>query len=554
MRPRNAWSRGRWTSRTLVASMAMGAVSCAQFSPQIVDQRPTYGFTSRAASSPEGGGYYDAVCGPNSPTKDSNSCPKFYGLLPAALDDADALRQKLITAELNDSGAPLLATAIALPVGAYAIYRGIFGSGEAVKKEIAKIGLAGGAAYGWLSATESRPRQQVRMGAIEALNCAMYGSAARYLYEAKDIENVKPAAQPPNSQEAKEPEVAKQQEEKAAGSLPNLEQSQRDLVKGAGELREALYKLRAAISEQPTSVQRAFKDSGCEGASTTCQLRKKGSSTVENPIVKAATAEALAGEALLKEVEPLQIAARGLHQRIRGAHLELKNAVNRIQDASNKAVLATESDVAALRAAVGNMKLGSQTLSGVLAQAVTAQASSGTSNFVAQSAERTKGADATGGKDEFAASRIALTPDRNAVRNASLALQEAMRNVKTHLGVDLERAELVRSLGSCEFVPPGLKLVVDPSGPIILESGASVRLSALGGSSMPTVTLTGATNLKSSDVLRVETSDTTAGRQTLSVLVTAPKDAASQDLRLVFRNEDLVQVRDIAIRKSEAKK
>jgi len=512
--------------------MAMGAVSCAQFSPQIVDQRPTYGFTSRAASSPEGGGYYDAVCGPNSPTKDSNSCPKFYGLLPAALDDADALRQKLITAELNDSGAPLLATAIALPVGAYAIYRGIFGSGEAVKKEIAKIGLAGGAAYGWLSATESRPRQQVRMAAIEALNCAMYGSAARYLYDAKDIEKGATGEE---------------------GDPPSLQQAQSDLVVQAEFLRLALYNLRAAISEQPASVQRAVKDRGCDGESTTCQLRKKGDSTVENPVVKAATAELLAGETLLKQVEPLQIAARGLNQRIRGAHLELKNAVNRIQDASNKAVLATEADVAALRAAVGNMKLGSQTLSGVLAQAVKAPESTGAA-AAAQAGIGTRGSGTAATKDEFAASRAALVTARNAVKDRSLSLLAAMSDIRAHLGEDLQRAELVRNLGSCEFVPPGLKLVVDPSGPITIESGSSVRLSALGGSSMPTVTLTGSTSLKSSDVLRVETSDTTAGRQALSVLVTVPSDTASQDLRLVFRNEDLVQVRDIAIRKPEAKK
>ena len=540
-----------WPLRLLAASLALAGSGCAEFSPQVADQRPTYGFTSRAASSVDGDGLYAELCGKGAAgpaasgtRKGGVDCPVFYGLMPAALDDADATRLRLLRAELNESGAPWLATAVGLPVGAYALYRGVFGHGDGARQEIAKLGLAGAATYSWLGARESRPRQTVRQAAVEALNCAMYGASARYLYERSQIVGTTSG----------EPPYAKRED--GALSLSDAQAEARDK---AAELRSKLYDLRMKIAKQPTSTQRAgsYKN-GCDaGSSTTaCQLRGQGKAQViveENAEVKAANAMAEKADALLTTVGPKLLAARALRDRIDNAPFELLHAVKRIEDTSNKAVLATEADVATLRAAVGNLKLGTQELSAVLAQTTAAPAASGSSTDTAFKATSRIGTKSTSSDAARDGQPSVLALQLDAVRNASLNLQAAIDDLQTHINADLGRAKLVQDEGNCQFVAPGVKLVVDPAGTLTVEPGGAVRLSALGGNSLPTVALTGNTSLKTSDVLRIEP-DTSAGRQSIGVVVAPEGKLADQDLRLVFRNEGLIEVRDVQIRKPEAKK
>lgn len=536
-----------WAPRLLAASLALAGGGCAEFSPQVADQRPTYGFTPRAASSAYGKGFYEELCRSGARTDDNGvDCPVFYGLMPAALDDADAARLRLIKAELNESGAPWLATAVGLPVGAYALYRGIFGHGDGARQEIAKLGLAGGATYSWLSARESRSRQSARLAAIEALSCAMYGASARYLYERRHIVGPAPAV-------AQESRPSPEEDD-----APSLARSQSEVRAASSSMRDALYRLNMAISTQPAVILRAGSfNNGCDsGATTTCELRKQ----VGKPVLSEANAEVMAAgqeaeraKAQLNEVGAALIAARGLRDRIDNAPFDLIRSVKRIEEAGNKAVLATEADVATLRGAVGNLKLGSQTLSSVVAAQVTAPAaSSAPAAFEGHASVTVKSTDP---KEKAAAekTRKELAGPRDAVRVASLRLQAALDEVNVHLRADDARAALVRDLDSCQFVNPGLKLTVDPAGPITVEPGSAVRLSALGGSSLPTVTLIGGTGLKAGDVMRVEP-DTAEGRQAIGVVLAPATGVADQDVRLVFRNQDLVQVRDVSIRKAGTKK
>ncbi|MBL8275568.1 MAG: hypothetical protein JNL93_02620 [Pelomonas sp.] len=601
---------GSFARRLLAASLALGATSCAEFSPQVADQRPGYGFTPRAASSAEGKGFYDELCGPNSDSKTRNSvdCPVFYGMLPGALDDADAARLRLIKAELNESGAPWLATAVGLPVGAYALYRGIFGHGDVARREIAQLGLAGGAVYSWLGARESRPRQSARLAAIEALSCTMYGTSARYLYERRHIvgptDSTAPPAPAPASCPTSISAVVPAAERAATGvgivmdpiivtvnvaapapappatllpgqlrpnadqdGAPSMAGAQGKLRTAAATLRDQLHQLRMAIRVQPEKIQRSGRHgTGCDAngnaGATACQLRGETRPPViteENIEVAAAKGEVAEAEKLLEEVAPLLTALRTLRDRIDNAPFELRFAVQRIETAGNKAVLATEADVASLRASIGNLKLGSQGLSAVIAEAAvkssgTSSTPASTSGFQGHSGSTLKNAglskEAT---DAARASREALACPRNLVKDAYLRLQAAIMEARAHLAADVERAKMVRDIGSCEFVPPGLKLVVDPAGPISMESGSTLRLSALGGISMPTVSVTGGTGSKIDELLRRD-SDPSPGRQTLSVLLTPAANLPDQDFQLVFRNDDLVEVRAVAVRKPGAKK
>ncbi len=530
----------------MAASLTLVTTSCAELSPQVADQRPTFGFTPRAASSPQGNGFYDELCR-RGLDRDQRGvdCPQFYGLLPAALDEADAARLSLLKAELNESGAPWLATAMALPVGAYALYRGIFGHGDPARQEVARLGLAGGAVYGWLSARESRPRQSARQAGIEALSCAMYGASARYLYERRYIVG----GSAPSAPDPLDPDPD--------GSV-SLARAQAEVRVHAKSLRLALYSLRQAIASQPATVRRVGSfNNACDhgGTTTACQLSGQGKAPVvveDNPEVRAASSEVTDAEALLKNAAARLSAARALHDRIDNAPFELLHAVKRVEEASNKAVLATEADVATLRSAVGNLKLGNQSLSGLISQSTSTSATDSKSggNIKAQDSIEFRNA---GGRGSGGSVESPLWHQRIAVRNASLRLQSSMDDIQVHLDTDEARAKLVRGLGHCEFVPPGLKLVVDPDGPVEVAAGTSVRFSAQGGSSLPTVTMTGNTDLKARVVLLTEP-DTTAGRQTLGVTVSPPADTADQNLRLVFRNEDLVTVRDVAVRKPGAKK
>jgi len=602
---------GSFARRLLAASLALGATSCAEFSPQVADQRPAYGFTPRAASSPQGKGFYDELCGPNSDSKTRNSvdCPVFYGMLPGALDDADAARLRLIKAELNESGAPWLATAVGLPVGAYALYRGIFGHGDAARREIAQLGLAGGAVYSWLGARESRSRQSARLAAIEALSCTMYGTSVRYLYERRHIVGPTDSTAPPAPAPASCPSpisaVVPAAERAATGlgilmdpiivtvnvavpapappatllpgqlrpnadqdGAPSMAGAQGKLRTAAATLRDQLHHLRMAIRVQPEKIQRSGRHgTGCDAngnaGATACQLRgetKPPVITEENIEVAAAKGEVAEAEKLLEEVVPLLTALRTLRDRIDNAPFELRFAVQRIETAGNKAVLATEADVASLRASIGNLKLGSQGLSAVIAEAAVKSSSTSstpaasTSGFQGHSGSTLKNAGLSKEAiDAARASREVLACPRNLVKDAYLQLQAAIMEVRAHLAADLERAKMVRDIGSCEFVPPGLKLVVDPAGPISMESGSTLRLSALGGSSMPTVSVTGGTGLKMNELLRPDP-DPSPGRQTLGVVLTPAANLPDQHFRLVFRNEDLVEVRDVAVRKAGAKK
>ncbi|WP_092762777.1 hypothetical protein [Rhodoferax sp. OV413] len=534
-------------------SLTLAGSGCAEFSPQVADQRPTYGFTSRAASSVDGDGFYGELCGKGAagPTasgtrKGGVDCPVFYGLMPAALDDADAARLRLLKVELNESGAPWLATAVGLPLGAYALYRGIFGLGDGARREIAKLGLAGAATYSWLSARESRPRQTARQAAIEALSCAMYGASARYLYERDQIVGTSTAGGKPPFMKQKD------------GSL-SLSDAQAEVRDKATGLRTALSDLRREIEKQPASSQRTGSyRNGCDaGSSTTaCQLRGQGKAPVvveENAELKAANALAKDADAQLLAVGLQLLVASALRDRIDKAPFELLHAVKRIEDAGNKAVLATEADVATLRATVGNLKLGTQGLSAVLAQAAATPASGSSTTDTAFKATSRIGATSTSGGAARDLKPPALAPQTDAVRNASLKLLAAMDDLKAHTNADFERAKLVQDEGNCQFVTPGVKLVVDPAGTLTVEPGSAVRLSALGGTSLPTVALTGNTSLKTSDVLRIE-SDSATGRQSIGVVVTPDAKLTDQDLRLVFRNEGLIEVRDVHIRKSGAKK
>lgn len=534
----------RWMSIVLVLT-ALCLCSCSAFSPQSADLRPTYGFTPRAASSPAGGGYYEQTCGAHISEKDrrDRDCPTFYGQLPAVLDDADAARLRILKAELNDSGAPVLATMVALPVGAYALYRGIFGHGEEARKEIARLGLGGSALFGALKARESAPRQQIRLAAAEALSCVMYGGAARYLYEKRQITG------------------------QAAGDLtadgdtdgsPSLAGAQRQLRLDAQGLRSQLKALRVEIAVTPSTLERTGKiKSGCDtnSTSTTCKFRGEDKAPVileDNAELRIIKAEAEEAEGALKAVGPLQSAANSLRTRIRNAPQELSFAIQRIESAANKAVQATEADVEALRKTVSGLKLGGQDLSGVLA---TAAKATGAASGAKDGAFQGQSGLVSTAKAQTQRSQVSkeLSDARIRTREAYLSLLRSTEELQLFLDNDRDRLERVRALSDCQFVPPGLKLQVDPPGPVTLAPGSSVRFSALGGSELPTVAMIGATGLRE-DVLRREP-DTNAGRQALSVVFTPDTAAADQDLRLVFRNGDqLVVEREISIRKSAGSK
>ena len=565
----------RWGLLALPAS-ALLAAACAPLSPQTSDLRPQYGFTSRAASAPQG--LYGQLCGPSltDAQLEAAGCPRFYGLLPAAVDDADAARLRILRAEIDDSGAPWLVSAAAYPVGAYALYRSLFGHGDEVRREVTRLGLAGSAAFGWVKSRESPQRQQIRLAAADALSCAMYGSVARYLYERKYIQgdtarSAGEAASGPGEGQGASAAVATRAGAGSA-SLDNeasLIQSRSALRRAIRTLNDALISLRAALAATPEAFQRvgAYRN-GCDSrgaTSTTCQSRGQG----EAPVVSDANTEHGLARQTLEEAEQRLLtagrslrAAQGLQDRIDNAPHALLHTVRTIEAAANKAVQATEADVDSLRRAVGGMKLGSQDLSSVLSQAATPPSTSptapggGTAEGQSGTSKARKAGPAKAAlklsADELSA-RVdvnrALVKSHAEVRTALFKLIGAEEQIQAYLEVDRERAAALQGRDECQFLPPGLKLVVDPQEAVItVAPGGTQRFVAQGGIQMPTISLAGTSSLRTSDLLRTEP-DATAGRQSLTVVISPAASAPEQDLQLVFRNGDLLQQRTVAIRK-----
>lgn len=523
---------------------------CAGFSPQTIDTRPNYAFTPRASVAADGGkGLHADLCdrqraaraglAPSDQTTDYD-CPALYGLLPAAIDDTEALRLRLLQAQLNDSGAPYLLSNALIPVGAYGLYRSIFGSGDGASRELTRLVLAGTAGFTMVRNNESPPRQQIRLAAAEALSCVAHGSVARYLYTRDQVLGARPAAGWQSEQELA----------LGRGLVPDMAEA----TLRTRALREQLDVLELELARTPETT-RSVGSHGppCDTEAERDFCRKRQQSRA--PVVQRANtahailaAEARAAQLVLQRAEGLLKQVRQLKSRIDTAHVPLLAAVDQIESRAAAAVQSTEAGVEALRRSVTGLRLAAQDF-GLPATTAPASGSSapgtvpGTPTGQAAVA-RSAYASAADTNGELIARAVVVKPAQ--VRRQLLL---ALGPLEGHLAEDERRAAIVKDMSECQFRAPGVKLVVDPPILAPLPPGSATRLTAAGGTELPTVVLVGSTSLKAEQVLKLE-SDTSTGRQALAVVLTLPADAAEQRFSLVFRNGDLVQTREVVVAKA----
>ena len=301
---------------------------CSAFSPQVLDTRPTYGLSIRgsapAASAALGG------CGP---AGTESACPALYGRLPAAVDAVDEMRLQYLRAFVDESGTPRALEWALVPTAAYAIYRGLFGSGDAAQRDVARATLGGAGAYVLAGDAVSPERQRIRLAAADALGCAIRGSVARYLYEADRITG--PTDRPDGADA--------ERTDPPAGLLPAIAYATRVETALRSDLAR-LEVLRDAEASQLVGSARRGNACDEQPGSPICRRRGETGPTrtaIENPTRRLLEQAVQRGNDALGRSQELLGAAEGLRERIDDAPLALVEAARRIAAAAAEATLAT---------------------------------------------------------------------------------------------------------------------------------------------------------------------------------------------------------------------
>jgi hypothetical protein len=523
--------RSRHLGWPLLWATLAGLAACAGFSPQQLDTRPTYGFTARAPVSAAGRGLYAEVCagpqqaGGTGPA--AAACPVFYGLLPAAVDDADALRLQYLNAYMNDSGAPRALELALVPLSAYALYRGLFSTSDAGNRDVARAALLGGTAYSVTRYNESPPRQQIRLAAADSLNCAIQGSVTRYLYEDTAV--------------------------LGTGTTPGLVESMRRVRDTVKLLTKEVDRLGRTQRDTPAQLSRPGRYGvPCDIERGRSYCRRKGEAGTPPAVTQANPALQVYQDAQQRNSDALTEASKALaggadlKDRIDGAAWALKATVRQIEVSVARAVQATEADVESVRRSVTGLRLVAQDVGLPAAKGALAGAGSdvpGPLNgpVTAHGALNDKGVTAQAPAVTVAEADVAYA----GVLRAELAQRVA--GIEAALQVDRQRAERLRGQPDCRFTAPGLRLLVDPAGTVTMAPGEVRQFTAQGGTELPSVALLSTTGLSAADLLRAER-DTSAGRQVLTVALTIKAGTANQDLTLVFRNADLIETRLVQVR------
>ncbi|MBL8424988.1 MAG: hypothetical protein JNK06_16055 [Candidatus Accumulibacter phosphatis] len=533
----------------LIAALA----GCSAFSPQVVDTRASYGFTKRAAQDPAGSGLYADACSP-SDVGHKLECPKFYGLLPAAVDNADAFRLQFLKAFVSDSGAPRLLELTVVPLSLYAMYRGLFFSSEAARLDAARSAMAAAGLYTVTKDNESPTRQQIRLAAAATLNCAIDASVHRYLYTQADIEGDNDVrgrlvATPVTETVIPGWSILVVQQEPAVVPPRGLKPQLQLVADRYTTLLTRLDEVRSKLAETSRStVVAGTYGNACDSNPNTAFCARRGESKARrveklNADYQALESERQRSEDVLDDAGKKRKLAVGLLDRIDRAPFDLVAVVREIEGKVAEAVQRTELGVESVRRALTGLRAAAQDFALPAQEPASIPSPGGLTGT---------------GKTQSGVGKVAGGPARvskdvadavEAAASARRLLNEAVQQLRVFLDVDRQRGKSVRALRDCQFAPPGLRLLVAPEAGLTVRAGESVRFSAAGGTDMPSVSLVGATSFKAADVLRLEP-DATAGRQSLGVVFTPPANAPDQNVSLVFRNGDLVEPREVRVQAS----